>query len=337
MVFINATYAQETWPKELVAPDGTLVRVFQPEPETLKGNILTYRAAISVKEKTMTEPAFGTFWGSATVATDRDNREILFTSLTVTDIRVPRDSASDRLDYIKAVIQSQLPAAAGPVPIDVIITSLNQQMDQTRLAGSLNMQPPVILYSREPSMLVTIDGAPRFEENRKWGLDAVVNTPFTIVKDKNGLFYCWGGGHWYSALAATGPYSPLTTEPDRRLRKIERKYKRSEPDSVRNAVDSITPAIIVTTSPAELIQTSGTPDLQPVGGSNLAGTNAAREAVMDAQIPQTDQRRPVWNINGKCRNEAPFGLPASSAPDPSPRRILADSVVAATTARPIIS
>jgi hypothetical protein len=236
MVFINATYAQETWPKELVAPDGTLVRVFQPEPETLKGNILTYRAAISVKEKTMTEPAFGTFWGSATVATDRDNREILFTS--VTDIRVPRDSASDRLDYIKAVIQSQLPAAAGPVPIDVIITSLNQQMDQTRLAGSLNTQPPVIL---------------------------------------------------------------------------------------------------VTTSPAELIQTSGTPDLQPVGGSNLAGTNAAREAVMDAQIPQTDQRRPVWNINGKCRNEAPFGLPASSAPDPSPRRILADSVVAATTARPIIS
>ena len=308
MVFINATYAQETWPKELVAPDGTLVRVFQPEPETLKGNILTYRAAISVKEKTMTEPAFGTFWGSATVATDRDNREILFTSLTVTDIRVPRDSASDRLDYIKAVIQSQLPAAAGPVPIDVIITSLNQQMDQTRL-----------------------------EENRKWGLDAVVNTPFTIVKDKTGLFYCWGGGHWYSALAATGPYSPLTTEPDRRLRKIERKYKRSEPDSVRNAVDSITPAIIVTTSPAELIQTSGTPDLQPVGGSNLAGTNAAREAVMDAQIPQTDQRRPVWNINGKCRNEAPFGLPASSAPDPSPRRILADSVVAATTARPLIS
>jgi hypothetical protein len=308
MVFINATYAQETWPKELVAPDGTLVRVFQPEPETLKGNILTYRAAISVKEKTMTEPAFGTFWGSATVATDRDNREILFTSLTVTDIRVPRDSSSDRLDYIKAVIQSQLPAAAGPVPIDVIITSLNQQMDQTRL-----------------------------EENRKWGLDAVVNTPFTIVKDKNGLFYCWGGGHWYSALAATGPYSPLTTEPDRRLRKIERKYKRSEPDSVRNAVDSITPAIIVTTSPAELIQTSGTPDLQPVGGSNLAGTNAAREAVMDAQIPQTDQRRPVWNINGKCRNEAPFGLPASSAPDPSPRRILADSVVAATTARPLIS
>ena len=308
MVFINATYAQETWPKELVAPDGTLVRVFQPEPETLKGNILTYRAAISVKEKTMTEPAFGTFWGSATVAIDRDNREILFTSLTVTDIRVPRDSASDRLDYIKAVIQSQLPAAAGPVPIDVIITSLNQQMDQTRL-----------------------------EENRKWGLDAVVNTPFTIVKDKTGLFYCWGGGHWYSALAATGPYSPLTTEPDRRLRKIERKYKRSEPDSVRNAVDSITPAIIVTTSPAELIQTSGTPDLQPVGGSNLAGTNAAREAVMDAQIPQTDQRRPVWNINGKCRNEAPFGLPASSAPDPSPRRILADSVVAAATARPIIS
>jgi hypothetical protein len=87
-----------------VAPDRPLVRVFQPEPETLKGNILQYRAAISVKEKNMTEPAFGTFWGSATLATDRDNREILFASLTVTDIRVPHDSASDRLDYIKEIV-----------------------------------------------------------------------------------------------------------------------------------------------------------------------------------------------------------------------------------------
>jgi hypothetical protein len=354
IMLTRAAYAQEAWPKELAASDGTLVMVYQPEPETLKGNILTYRAAISVKEKNRPEPAFGTFWGFATVATDRDNRELLFTSITVTDIRVPYDSAANRLDHIKAAIQSQFAAAAGPIPIDVIVTSLNQQMDQTRLARSLNRQPPVILYSKEPSVLVTIDGAPRFEENHKWGLDAVVNTPFTIVKDRDGHFNCWGGGHWYTATAATGPYLPLTTEPDRRLRKIEKEYKKSEPDSVKNAVNSVIPTIIVTTSPAGLIQTSGTPNLQPVGSTNLlyvsnspdnifldtksrlyyillsgrwyssgvletgngwtyvpsdqlpadfaaipegspkdnvlasvAGTHAAREAVMDAQIPQT--------------------------------------------------
>ena len=229
-----AAGAQDTdnWPKSLAAPDGTQINIYQPEPETLKGNVLTFRAAISVKETSMTDPVFGTFWGSATIATDRDDRQVLFTGLTITDLRIPQDSAENRLNSIKTVIQSELPAAAGSVPLDVILASLNQQMDQTRLSQSLNTQPPIILYANQPSVLVTIDGAPRFEENRKWGLDAVVNTPFTIVKDKDGRIYCWGGGHWYSATSPTGPYSPLTTEPDRRLRKIEKEYVKSEPDSV---------------------------------------------------------------------------------------------------------
>jgi hypothetical protein len=354
IVLTSATFAQEGWPKELPAADGTVINVYQPEPETLKGHVLTYRAAISVREKGATDLVFGTFWASAVIATDRDSREVEFTSLTVSDIRVPQDSASDRLDYIKSVIQSQFPAAAGTMPLDGILTSLNQEMDQSRLSASLNIQPPVILYSKQPSVLVTIDGTPRLEENHKWGLDVVVNTPFTIVKDKDGPYYCWGGGHWYSAAAATGPYSPLAGKPDRRLRRIEEEYKKSEPDSVRNAVDSIVPAIIVTTSPAELIQTNGTPNLLPIQGTSLlyvgntpdnifvdtksqlyyillsgrwyksgalesgngwtfvasdqlpadfaaipegspkdnvlasvAGTSAAREAVMDAQVPQT--------------------------------------------------
>src|SRR5262249_46821211 len=155
-----------------------------------------------------------------------------------TDIRIPHDSGADRLAYIKAAIEAQFPTAVGAVPLDVILTALNQQIDQSRLSNGLNTQPPVILYANHPSVLVTIDGTPRFEENRKWGLAATVNTPFTIVRDKDGHFYCWGDGHWYSAAEATGPFSPLTTKPDHRLRKIERELKKSEPDSVKNAVDS---------------------------------------------------------------------------------------------------
>jgi len=344
----------ETWPKSLETADGALLKIYQPEPETLKGQALTFRAAISVTEKGMIDPVFGTFWGTGTIATDRDDRQILFTALAINDIRIPRDSAPDRLNYIRATIQSGFPAAAGEVPLDVVLTSLNQQMDEARLSRSLNTQPPVILFANRPSVLVTIDGTPRFEENKHWGLDAVINTPFTIVKDKDGKIYCWGGGHWYSSASATGPFSPLTTEPDRRLRKIEKEYKKNEPDSIKTAVDNITPDLIVTTTPAELIQTNGSPDLAPIEGTNLlyvanspdnifldtqsqlyyillsgrwyssktletgngftyvasdqlpkdfaaipetspkgavltsvAGTMAAREAVMDAQIPQT--------------------------------------------------
>jgi len=344
----------DTWPKTLETPDGTLIKVYQPEAETLKGMTLSLRAALSVQEKGAADPAFGTFWADATITTDRDNREIILNFVKVSGIRIPKDSAADRLNYFKSAIEAAFPEAVGAIPLDEIVTSLNQQMDQTRLSNSFNTQAPVILYTNHPTVLVTIDGTPRFEENRKWGLDAMVNTPFTIVKDKDGHYYCWGDGQWYSAAEATGPYSPLTSEPDRRLRKIEKEYEKSEPDSLKKQVDSVIPTIVVTTTPAELLQTKGTPNLQPIAGTNLlyvsnspdnifldtqsqlyyvllsgrwyrsnaleggngwafvaadqlpadfanipegspkdnvlasvAGTRAAQEAVMDAQIPQT--------------------------------------------------
>ena len=40
--------AQTTWPQEIADPEGTIV-VYQPQPETLKGNVLTGRAAMSFK------------------------------------------------------------------------------------------------------------------------------------------------------------------------------------------------------------------------------------------------------------------------------------------------
>ena len=37
--------AQTTWPQEIADPEGTIV-VYQPQPETLKGNVLTGRASV---------------------------------------------------------------------------------------------------------------------------------------------------------------------------------------------------------------------------------------------------------------------------------------------------
>src|SRR6516164_2146095 len=38
--------AQEDWPKTITAADGTIIKVYQPEPESFAGNILKYRSAI---------------------------------------------------------------------------------------------------------------------------------------------------------------------------------------------------------------------------------------------------------------------------------------------------
>ena len=227
--------AQASWPKSLKAPNGTIIEVYQPESEAFNGNILRLRSAISVLEPGAADPVFGTFWSADTVATDRQDRELILSSVTVTAIKVPGDSAQARLDYIKEEIQRLLPLSVGAIPLDEVLGSLNQEMDEARLSKDISTQAPVILLSNQPAVLVTIDGTARLQENKKWGMDAVVNSPFTIVKDKDGTFYLFGGGHWYSGPDATGPYTPLPGKPERRLRKIQDEYESNHPEKTRPA------------------------------------------------------------------------------------------------------
>ena len=68
---------QDEWPRTLNASDGSIIRIYEPMPESFKGNILKGRAAFSVSRAAdTTEPMFGTFWAIATVETDKDSRVV---------------------------------------------------------------------------------------------------------------------------------------------------------------------------------------------------------------------------------------------------------------------
>ncbi len=342
---LAAVRAQQAWPKKIATADGTIITIYQLQPESLKGNVFTARSAVSVQHNP--NPVFGAFWWTAKVATDRDERQLILNSVQITDIRIPADSDKNQLRTVKAAIEAQLPGAAGALSLDDILSSLEQQQDENRVSAGISTQPPVILYVQHPAVLVTIDGTPQIKAHSKYDLPAVVNTPFTIVRNEDAHFYLWGAGRWYVGDSVTGPYAVYTGHPDHRLRKIERTFEKTTPS------DTV-PAIIVTTAPAELLQTDSTPTLVPIEGSSLlyvsnspdnifmdtrtqsyyillagrwytstalqggtgwtyvasdklpadfakipegspkdnvlasvAGTDAAREAVMDAQIPQT--------------------------------------------------
>src|ERR1700722_4184078 len=137
ILFYLGLNAQTNWPKNLKAPDGTIIEVYQPESESFKGNILQLRSAISVQEPGSTEPVFGTFWSADTVETDRQDRQVILSSVTVTAIKVPGDSAAARLDYVRGQIEHLLPVAVGAIPLDEVLGSLDQQMDETRLSKDI--------------------------------------------------------------------------------------------------------------------------------------------------------------------------------------------------------
>jgi len=348
---------QPDWPRTFTTDDGTVVKIYQPAPESFSDNVMKSRWAISVLQPGKSDPVFGTFWSVSNVETDKDSRRVIIQTAKVPNVRFPGQPDENFISSLKTSLEANLPQVAGDLPLDEILAGLDENTEQKKLSKDLNTEAPRIVYSDKPALLVMIDGQPKLQNNKEWNLDVVSNTPFTIVKGNDGNYYLYGGKHWYQAQAATGPYSPAGNIPSE-LNQVQSAVDNANSsnagyvDSAAAAQDKVVSNIVVSTSPAELIQTDGQPNFTGIPGTGLsyvsnsandifqdqgsgkyfvlisgrwyssgslsggwhyvasnalppdfaripegspkdnvlasvAGTDAAREAVMDAQIPQT--------------------------------------------------
>jgi hypothetical protein len=286
--------ASDDWPKLINTGNGTQIKVYQPEPESFRGNILMFRSAISVLENGSNEPVFGAFWGNAKVETDRDNRTLMINSLDVTSIRIPAIEGQDTIDYIDDALESQFPKTAGALSLDEIVATLNQNQQETKLSQGISNKPPKVMFVTEPAMLVLIDGEPKLQNNKDLKLEMVVNTPFTIVKNSDGRFYLYGSKRWYVSNAATGPYDYTNGMVPENIRNVEqliaKKSQNNSTDNSKTTADTnpnVVPKIIVSTVPAELIQSGGEPNFTPIQGTNLLYmSNSDNDIFMDESSQQ---------------------------------------------------
>jgi hypothetical protein len=339
---------QQDWPRSFTSDDGTLIKIYEPQPEALADNVLKSRWAISVTQQGK-DPVFGTFWSVANVETDRDNRRVIIQSVKVPNVKFPGQNDDNFVSSLKTALETNLPQAAGDLSLDELLSSLDQNTEQKKLSKDLNTTAPRIIYSDRPSLLVMIDGEPKMQSNKDWNLDVVVNTPFTIVKANNGGFYLYGGKHWYQAQAATGPYSPANNVP-------------SELDQVKSAVDNANSSnagyidsasaaqdnklsdIVVSTSPAELIQTDGKPNFTNIQGTSLSyASNSSNDLFQDGGSGKyfvliSGRWYTSGSLTGGWHYVASNALPADFAriPEGSPKDNVLASVAGTDAAREAI-
>src|SRR5262245_21535223 len=79
----QAKPTEQQWPLRIEGGRAPIV-LYEPQPETLKDDKLTARAAVSVQPKNQS-PVFGAVWFEARVTTDRKARTV-----TVEEVQVPR-------------------------------------------------------------------------------------------------------------------------------------------------------------------------------------------------------------------------------------------------------
>ncbi|HEV9035649.1 MAG TPA: hypothetical protein VGQ51_03475, partial [Puia sp.] len=172
---------------------------------------------------------------------------------------------------ISSAISENTPRVVKTMTVAEVQSSLQLGQQETALSKDTAVVAPKVYFRMEPTALVLIDGDPVLVRNDRWGLDFVKNTRNVIVQDKDGKFYLYGGGYWYVAPSATGPYVLEGERVSRTLRKIERDLAKAarKSDVPFTESEMMLNHIIVSTVPAVLVQSDGTPKGAPMPYSSL--------------------------------------------------------------------
>jgi hypothetical protein len=288
LVCISVGYTQEEdttteWPRILEGERGK-VTIYQPQIETFANDKMDARAAISVTTPENPAPVFGAVWFECRMETDRDERTVSLLDATVAAAKFP-EAKEENVQKLIDLLEEEIPKWDIVLSLDRLLADL--EMDEQGLLKSehFNNDPPEILFRTTPSVLVLIDGDPIWEKTGEADFEVVVNTPYLIIREKEGLqYHLKGGDHWYASTALLENWK-YNENPSEKLKKLAEEMIEPEEDNeeaVGAEVDSIIPDILVRTRPAELLQSGGDPSFEPIPETSLLFMkNTGDDIIMD--------------------------------------------------------
>jgi hypothetical protein len=285
---VSALSSAVQWPQEFSTPEAQIT-IYQPQLESFEGNLLSARAAVSVKPAGSDEQVFGAIWIDAKVSTDTDERIVYLVSAEVTAAKFP-EAEPEQLEWLAKVVEAEIEGWGLEMSLDQLIAALDLADKETAVAEHLNNDPPRIIYRTEPTTLVTIDGEPALEDVEK-DIKAVVNTMFFIVYDtKSKTYYLRGGQFWYSTKDLEGEWRSIDAPP-KNITDLAEKVNPMTEDEIKQAqaaMDSAgfspsdVPDVIMAEEPSELVLSDGKPEYAPVEGTSLLYmTNCETDVLMN--------------------------------------------------------
>lgn len=271
----NSGYA---FPLEFSSADNdTTYTIYSPQLGEWDGFTLTGISAVSVRDKGAVLPTYGMISFSVQTETDSASQTVRLEDFKITDANFP--SIGNKTDAWVSELEQNIPKQFSNLPLDAVkevIVALHA--DQSGVYGELRNDPPKIVLSTTPTVLIPIDGDPQWVSVGSDGLERVVNTQVLLLRDKSGyLLHFWDG--YIRASALNGPWSAAVVLP-KGVEAVEKLAVESgQVDLLQGEEDDngISPSLITTpipdvyvsTEPTELILCDGEPQWNPIPGTQL--------------------------------------------------------------------
>lgn len=275
------------WPRQIDA-NGAVVLVYQPQIDKWQGNRLEARAAVSARPPGAAAPFYGVIWITARTEVDKERGLV-----SLEDIAIPRvsfPSAPQKTqDYLRFARQ-HVPAGVRTVPLAELEANLAATRAQSSTGGvAVNNDPPRIIVSTVPAVMVRIDGQPSLRQAPGSTLLRVINTRALVLLDPStGYYYLSAAGRWLQAAAIDGPWTPAATPPAALEEAKRAAVAGGQVDLLDGVATASPPAVYVSTGPAELIVLTGAPTWTPIPGTELLyATNTQARVFLELKAQNT--------------------------------------------------
>jgi hypothetical protein len=284
------------WPRELDRGEDKIL-MYQPQLESWEGDEIRAYAALSVIKHKDKSTRYGVVWFTARTEIDKVNRQVTLDNFQITKLQFP--AMKEREAEFQVLLQSKLPGKTRVVALDRLQAALmTSDVAQAPIRGvPVNNDPPEIIFSTKPAMLVLIDGEAKFRDVGGTRLQLVLNTKTTTILDNgSNKYYVNVLDGWMESSRLEGPWSYASKIPDD-MKEItkgiqERQQARgaegTTPPSLKQAVkEGKPPAVFVRMGPAELVTTEGAPQFEPLPNVNLEYVKNTTAAIF--RDPATSQ------------------------------------------------
>jgi hypothetical protein len=284
----SAAVPADPWPRVVDLSNGQVL-VYQPQVQSWTDNQLDFRAALAIKPQGAKEESFGVIVASARTQVDRVLRTVTFENLRIGKIDFP--TLPDHGAAYAQQLQTQFGRQVRTIALDRLEASL-------ALAGvkppavEVQNNPPQVIVSTTPAILVPIDGAPVLKpvpDDARF--QRVINTQALILKGGLGdKLYLHVYDGWLEAGAIGGPWTQSFGQPigmDRVAAAIAKSGAVDMLDGGNSAqpkpsLANGVPTIYTAQGPAELIVFKGQPDFVPITGTALLwAANTSSDVLID--------------------------------------------------------
>src|ERR1700730_13895817 len=264
------------WPRELTSGDNTF-SIFQPQYERWEQGRLDGRSAVAVEGLASPEPRYGVVWFTARTQVDEKTQLVTLEELTVSKADFPTvpDGGADYL----AVLQR----AFSEAPLTIARDRLQAELEVEPVEGpdrvvAVRNDPPRIIVSQVPALLVRIDGQPALRAVAGTSLRRVINTRVLLLLDASaGRYYLWLRNQWLAAPKLDGPWAVASNPPPSLEAAKQVAVQGGQVDLLDNVTPDLapllqagsTPTIYVSTTPAELLVLKGQPTFAPAANTGI--------------------------------------------------------------------